>query len=547
MKKIISIWMIVMSMSVIQSCTDLDPEVYSEILPEEYFENEQQLLAFTAAAYTSLQSHWGTQIILGDAVSDVSTVPIRSNGGWDDGGIWPRLMRHEFTSTNNVSGAWNLAFNGVATCNRLIEFLQLQSNIEPSVIAELKALRAYYLWFGLDHFGNIPVELRFAEADPNPKQSTPAEAFAVIESELLDAIPDLKEDKDISTYAKMNKWVAYMTLAKLYINAERYEAGAHYTEAAGAIDKIIEGDKYSLEGGYFANFRTENEGSSENMFVVPYDRTVFGGFDLSHQALHQSAGPTFGYSGAPWGGYSIQEDFYNSYDADDKRRGMFIVGQQYSQAAGPTWTNDAGFFYANPKDEFKLYNCDEDFNGFSPGERDQLGWPPNSDGGNLEAACNIFITPDYKFTVGEEGVRPNITPYRHGARFGKFELELNAPPGLNNDFPIFRYGEALLIRAEALFRANGDNAESRMLIDQIRKRVDLDPLASLTLDDIYQELKKEMAIEGKGREISIRFGHWEDEWMLKTDSDPRKRWFPIPQEQIDANPSLVQVDYVTGG
>ena len=547
MKKIISILLIVTSFYVIQSCTDLDPEVYSEILPEEYFENQQQLIAFTAAAYTPLQGYWNSMIILGDGVSDVTTVPIRSNGGWDDGGIWPRLMRHEFTPENNVSGAWNLAFNGVATCNRLIEFLNSLENIDPGVIAELRALRAYYLWFGLDHFGNIPVELRFAEADPNPFQLPPEESFAIIESELLDAIPDLTENKDISTYAKMNKWVAYMTLAKLYINAERYNAGPHYAEAGEAVDKIIEGNKYELSTGYFSNFRLNNEGSNENMFVVPYDRVVFGGFNLTHQALHQSAGATFGYAAAPWGGYSVQEDFYNAYDEQDKRRGMFIVGQQYLQAAGPQWSDDAGFFYANPREELKLYNCNEDFNSLSAGEREQIGLPPNSDGGNYEDACNIFITPEYEFTVGEEGVRPNITMYRMGARFGKYELELNAPIGMNNDFAIFRYGEALLIRAEALFRANGDNPESLLLVNQIRGRAGLTQLNTLTLNDIYRELKQELALEGQGREITIRFGHWEDEWMLKTDSDPRKRWFPIPREQMDANPNLVQVDYLTEG
>ncbi len=547
MKKIISLWMVVMSLFITQSCTDLDPQVYSEILPEDFFQNEQQLLAFTAAAYTPLQGYWDANIILGDGVSDVSTVPIRSNGGWDDGGIWPRLMKHEFTPQNNLDGSWNLAFNGVSTCNRLIEFLEAQGNIEISVIAELRALRAYYLWFGLDKFGNVPVELRFAEADPNPSQSTPEEAFAIIETELLESIPDLKETKDVSTYAKMNKWVAYMTLAKLYINAERYNAGPHYTEAANAIKNIIDSNKYELETGYFANFRIKNEGSTENMFVIPYDRVIFGGFTLTHQALHQSAGATFGFASAPWGGYSVQEDFYNAFEATDKRKGMFIAGQQYVQAAGPQWSNDVGFFFANPKDELKLYNCDEDFNSLSLGERDQVGMPPNNTGANYEGACNVFINPNYTFTVGEAGVRPNITPYRHGARFGKYEIEQNTPPGMSNDFAVFRYGEALLIRAEALFRASGDNSESRMLVNQIRSRAGLNPLNALTLDNIYQELKKEMALEGQGREITIRFGHWEDEWMLKTDKDTRKRWFPIPQNQMDANPNLVQVEYVSGG
>ena len=33
----------------------------------------------------------------------------------------------------------------------------------------------------------------------------------------------------------------------------------------------------------------------------------------------------------------------------------------------------------------------------------------------------------------------------------------------------------------------------------------------------------------------IRFGKYEDSWWEKTDSDPNKRLFPIPQAQIDAS------------
>ncbi|MCG8308904.1 MAG: RagB/SusD family nutrient uptake outer membrane protein [Cytophagales bacterium] len=547
MKKVL-LMLLIVNFTIIQSCTDLDPEVYNEILPEDYFENEAQLLAFTASAYKPLQGWWDNIALTGDAMSDVATVPIRSNGGWDDGNVWPRYMSRDWAARDwSQDRPWNIAFNGTATCNRLIEFLDELGDVDPGAVAELRALRAFYLWVGLDNFGNIPVELRFAEADPQPAQKTPAEAFEIIEDELLTAIPDLKESKDVTTYAKVNKWVAYMVLAKLYINAGRYGVEPHYKEAADAVQAITNSGLYDIEAGYFANFRINNEGSKENMFVVPYDRTNMNSFNIPHMALHQSAGPTFGYSAAPWGGFSVQEDFYNSFDDEDNRKGMFIVGQQYSQAAGPGWSDTEGFFYANPAEQHKLYNCDEDFNQFSAGEREQLGWPPNSDGDNFEDACNIFITPSYKFTVGEEGVRPNITPYRHGARYGKYELEQNVPPGLNNDCVIFRYGEALLIRAEALWRQNSGDAEALMIVNQIRNRAGIDQdLSSLTEDDLYQEFKKELALEGQAREITIRFGHWEDEWMLKTDSDPRKRWYPIPQAQIDANPNLKQVDYLSG-
>ena len=549
MKKIFNIPIFITSLLIIHSCTDLDVEVFSEFDESSFGQTDAQIDALIANAYVPLDRYFEAYVILGDAISDVSTVPIRSNGGWDDGGKWPRMMRHEFPEDQDlVDRIWNMSFRGAASCNRLIEFFSPggagEGKVGNSAIADLRGLRAFYLWMALDAYGNIPVELRFAEADPQPIPKTPAEAFEIIESELLEAIPDMTAEKNEATYAKMNRWTAYMVLAKLYINAEKYGAGPHYAEASDAVDQIINSGLYDLESGYFANFRVDNTGSIENILVVPYERSFVNGFAFSHHALHQSAAPTFGFADRPWGGFSVQEDFYNAYDANDKRRGMFIVGQQYTIEAEPTWSDTDGFFYNNPQDQYRLVDCIEDFHEFSPGERAQLGWPVDSEGDNLDPACNIFIEPTYTFTSAEAGVRDNITPYRHGARFGKYEIELNTIPDPNNDLVIFRYGEALLIKAEALWRQNNGSAEALMLINQIRDRAGLGDLAALTEDDLYWEFKKEMALEGQGREITIRFGHWEDEWMLKTDNDPRKRWLPIPQAQRLANPNLVQVDYL---
>ena len=252
------------------SCTDLDADIYSEILPENYFETEAQLASFSAAAYGAMQNAWALHE-LADLPSDQSTVPVRASGGWNDGGIWPRLMRHEFNSLDYVGARWNHWSGGIATCNRLIESLSATLDPDDPAIAELRGLRAYYFYVLADLFGNIPLETRFAEADPLPSQSTPAEAFAFIESELLEAIPNMTEST--AAYAKMNKWVAYTVLANLYTNAERFGAGPHYSEAADAAAAVIESTAYSLEPLYFSNFITENEGSSENIFVVPYDRS----------------------------------------------------------------------------------------------------------------------------------------------------------------------------------------------------------------------------------------------------------------------------------
>ena len=539
MKKI-KIFITITLGSIFFSCTDLEPEIFSEITPENFFQSDEQLASFAAAAYTPLFSYWGNHEV-SELNTDVATVPVRSNGGWNDGGFWPRLMTHQFNPLDFVGDRWNTWFGGVGTCNRLLETLEESLDAADPSIAELKLLRAFYFYQALDLFGNIPLETRFADANPQPSQSSSAEAFDFIEKELLEAIPNATEST--AAYAKMNKWIGYMVLAKLYLNAERFGAGPHYQEAADAANAIINSSTYSLESGYFANFLIENEGSTENMFVVPYDRTNAGGFLIRWQALHQSANPTFGISGGgtPWGGFSIQEDFYNAFDENDKRRGMFIIGQQYTVQGQPSFSTDEGFFYANPKEEFKLIDCAEDFDNYSDAsDKESFGWNSKTSDQLSDAErkdfCNINITPGYQFSADGRAL------YRNGARYGKFEYPIGIGAGASNDFPIYRFADVLLIRAEALWRMNNGSAEALALVNEIRDRAGVERLSTLTEDGLYWEIKKELALENHSRATTIRFGHWQDEWFLKAanPSETHKEFFPIPQGQLDANPNLTQ-------
>lgn len=559
MKKISTIMMFVAGLFIAQSC-DVEPEFFSEISPENFFENEAQVVAFTSSGYEELGEYYTIAVLEGSVITDEMINPLRSNDGW---GTNTDVMSHNFSpEEGSLGGAWNMAFPGVATCNRLIEFLEGLDTDNATSIAELRALRAFYLWVGLDFYGNIPVELKFFDANPAPSQVTPAEAFAIIESELLAVIPSLNEAKDASTYAKVNQATANMILAKLYINAKKYGVDAHWSEAAAAAQAVIATGNYTLESGYFSNFLINNEGSAENIWVVPYDKTNLNtNYNIIHQTMHQSASPTFGLAATPWGGFSVQEDFYNSFDNADNRKGMFIVGQQYSKEAGPIWDLSTGFQYSNPQPEFELDNCGEDYDLLDNDERTHFGLPTLADGDNADdlsaadrrTACNIVIDPNYNPVPTSISERTeDMVLYRGGARMAKYEHEVgtNLGVGSDNDLPIFRYAETLLIRAEALWRQNSGDAEAISLVNQIRSRAGLAPLGALTEDDLFTEFKHEMAMEGQGREILIRFGHWGDEWFFKsTDSDDpgdvyvpgsHKIWHPIPQDQIDANPNLVQ-------
>lgn len=527
LRKNIKYFIIIVGLFVNQACTtDLEAVVYSDIIPSNFYQNEKQLASAISVAYTPLYNNWFDIHDLQDAPTDQTTMPIRVNGGWNDGGSWPRLMNHDFRPNYQAfENVWNQYYSGVGTCNRLIEIIKENVSPDAPSISEIKVLRAFYYLKLLDLFGDIPIVTKFKDAAALPFQSTPSEVFSFIESELLESIPNLTENKNKS-YAKVNKWVAYTILADLYLNAERFGAGPHYDEAAEAANMVINGGEYSLESGYFKNFRVHNETSSENIFVIPFEDVNAGGLRIWTRGLHQSARPTFGLPKAPFGGYSIQENFYNSFEENDLRRGMFISGQQYTIEAGPKWSDTKGFYYTDPDPAYELVDCKEDVKRMLPEEL--LEEPID---------CSIFITPEITLSTAR-----GIALYREGARYGKYEIELNpVNRDMSNDFVLYRYAEILLIRAEALFRV-GNNGEALNYVNMVRERAGVAPLNILTENDLYSEWKKELAIELHARPITIRFGHWEDSWFLKeaNPSEMYKRFYPIPTSQLQANTNLVQ-------
>ncbi|TNF43499.1 MAG: RagB/SusD family nutrient uptake outer membrane protein, partial [Cytophagales bacterium] len=126
-----------------------------------------------------------------------------------------------------------------------------------------------------------------------------------------------------------------------------------------------------------------------------------------------------------------------------------------------------------------------------------------------------------------------------GARVGKYEFASGAASSLNNDYPLIRLGEIILIKAEAALR-QGKTADALAAVNQIRTRAGMPAYASITLDELFNEIGREMFAEANRRTAQIRFGKWSQPWWEKDQSAAFRVLFPIPLNQINANPNLTQ-------
>ena len=112
-----------------------------------------------------------------------------------------------------------------------------------------------------------------------------------------------------------------------------------------------------------------------------------------------------------------------------------------------------------------------------------------------------------------------------------------------SDFPVYRYGDILMMKAEAILRGasatNGDTPVS--LVNQIRSRAKAPTVASITLDEMLDERSREFAWEAWHRNDLIRFGKYSALWLFKDAVSAKTReLFPIPADQIKLNTNLVQ-------
>lgn len=123
----------------------------------------------------------------------------------------------------------------------------------------------------------------------------------------------------------------------------------------------------------------------------------------------------------------------------------------------------------------------------------------------------------------------------------------------SRNFPVIRYAEVLLIKAEALNELSATpTTEAYTLVDKVRKRAGIDLLAtiapSLTKDEfrdsVFQERRKEFVYEHQRWFDLSRRGPEYYIYMLKaagkTNAEPRHVKFPIPQRELDLNPNLKQ-------
>ena len=472
--------------------------------------------------------------------TDEAMIPIRG-GDWYDGGLWNAMYQHRWTADDqSLYDTWKYIYKVIVLANKSLDIISSKSVLlsaaqQQEYRAEVRAIRAMFYYYAMDMFGRVPLVLSTDEQRYSSLfqgQTDRSSVFHFVFQELqqvLPSLPDQHSNKEGNYYGRITQPVVNFLLAKLALNAEIYmyddwtrgyanrpkgsdihfsvpaaDASSHggdkelnaWETCIYYCDKLAE-EGYVLESDDAFNFSTHNETSKENIFTIPMDKNIYTNqFHYLFRSYHYTHGGALG-----WGSENgtcatistMKANHYGEADEDARCKMNFVAG--VVKVDGHELLMDNG---------------------------KPLEYQP------FEVAQNLTNSKFIKTA---------------GARMAKYEVDRTSYMDgklQSNDIVLFRYADALLMKAEAKVR-NGENGDEEL--NRIRARVGMS-YRKATLDNILEERLLELVWEGWRRQDLIRFGKFTGAYDLHTplqgESSGYTTVFPIPQKCIDLNSELVQ-------
>jgi starch-binding outer membrane protein, SusD/RagB family len=444
--------------------------------------------------------------------------------------------RAGFTSDNiALNNVWFFFYAGINRANYLIEKLDgindFTGNRKIQIEAEARLLRGFYhMYLSMMH-GGIPVYTTSFQDPKKPRQSI-QEVYTQVLADYEFAYNNLPNRA--STFGRVNKWTAAGLLAKAYtylasakksgtsnfglaINSFSWvDANDFYQKALTYTTQIIQISGYTLNPKYDYLFReaTKTEQYSESLFIT--------------EAANSSGMEAINMIVNGWCPQGNVNNFGGSY-------GFFRptgeIHKKYHSTADVRFNHNlTGNFPGNPQSEVVL------------GVRYYL---PN--------------------TLPSNNTNPNVAGYSMG-KYRAMDPALRNMIGWANsiNIPLLRYADILLLHAEAQF-FNNNEAGARSTLSLVRQRALKSGSTINTLTTAYfksdfvaellDERSRELCFEQWRRidlarfnkfdqviaDMSTTFGFYNPiVTTIKQNWKPERIWFPIPLNQIDLNPNLVQ-------
>jgi starch-binding outer membrane protein, SusD/RagB family len=443
---------------------------------------------------------------LQEHTSDECAGPTRG-GDWDDNGIWRVLNQHTWDVNHNfVRGAFENLGKVVFDAT---DALTRSPNAQQT--AEAKFLRAFANFYLIEGWDQAPYRESLVDLTTVPQVRKGLAGLDYVISELEAAKPALPDGPANTA----NKNACRALLMKCYLTKGVVTNRATPTFAAVDMNKVIAladeiiSTTATLNSNYFQNFAKDNNTSTENLFTaINFGGSSSGGVRSRYFcSLHYNQSPS------GWNGFTTLADFYDRFEAADKRRGGAYNGV----------TNVSGLNVG------LLFG--QQFNQLGVALKDRNGGP---------LSFTKIVKP-----VETDKATLEVT----GIRVVKYPPDYTNGDNIDNDYVFLRLADVLLMKAEAILRGGTGTATGSYggtalsIVNYVRTQSarNASALASLSLDQLSDERGRELYWEGWRRMDLIRFGKFNAPTNIRSAASASTRnLFPIPAQQVAVNPNLTQ-------
>lgn len=328
------------------ACTDLEPEIYSNLTTSNAYKTESDINAAVVGLYSDLTPipgdaymyYAGYMVMITDYATDM---------GYSTAAGDPTKLSNMTYDSNNryFTYNWRDMYTIITNANVIlanVDAIDMSDESKGLVKGQAKFLRALAYRDLTDAFGPVPLITELL--DPFNAKDLPltpvAEIEALLIADLTECIELLPESWTGQDLARATKGAAATLLGKIYLRNHDYTNAKTYIDMVLALrDKGI----YALEKDFKYVWSESNKYGKEMIFCVLHEASRNGGEISNH----------FGPSDNPeapnrWQYYGVSLPFWRTYDKADPRREFFYY--DYTGVSKRDDNSDYGFRYMVPEE-----------------------------------------------------------------------------------------------------------------------------------------------------------------------------------------------------
>ena len=345
---------------------------------------------------------------------------------------------------------------------------------------EAKTIRAYAYFNLVRLFGRVPIinkSLTSEELAAKKQESTDS-IYRFIEKDLSEAINVLPETYTSNWAGRISKYTAMAIKAKVHMYRNEWDSVASLT------DRIMASGNFDLLPNFRKEFSLDGKNSVESLFEIQSSTLGKSSGDQTYLEYAFVQGPRGNSPGnmQGWGFCTPSTDLIN-----------FFTARHDSVRALTT------FLYRGTK---------------------------TPEGDSIKAACSNLAYNGKVYT-------PSVS---NKWSFNGY--------GFDQNVHIIRYSDILLMFAEAkvhgVTTGNASGFSALSAINKVRERVKLPVLNAVTLQNIWDERRAELAMEEDRFFDLVRSGQAATVLSSLGFKSPKNNIFPIPSAQMQLNTNLTQ-------